>query len=120
DLAVRLAVVSGTGNAGRLLERIKAGTAAYDFIEIMACPGGCVAGGGQPIRTSDEKYRHDFRAVRAAALYRDDVEHPIRKSHQNPLIKKLYAGYLEKPNSHRAHDLLHTHYERREPYPTGI
>ncbi|MDR0433882.1 MAG: [FeFe] hydrogenase, group A [Gracilibacteraceae bacterium] len=120
DLNVRLAVVSGTGNAGKLLERIKAGEADYDFIEIMACPGGCVTGGGQPIRSSDEKYKKDFRAARATALYQDDVEHEIRKSHQNPLITKIYADYLEKPNSHRAHELLHTHYTERELYPANI
>jgi NADP-reducing hydrogenase subunit HndD len=120
DLQVRLAVVSGTGNAGKLLEKIKAGEATYDFIEVMACPGGCVAGGGQPIRTSDEKYKHDFRAVRAQALYQDDIDYVIRKSHQNPLITKIYADFLEAPNSHHAHELLHTHYAQRELYPDGL
>jgi NADP-reducing hydrogenase subunit HndD len=117
DITLKLAVVSGTGNAAKLLRKITAGETHYDFIEIMACPGGCVAGGGQPIRTSSEKYERDFRQVRAAALYRNDRQLVVRKSHQNPLIQQLYADFLESPGSAKAHHLLHTHYVRRPLYP---
>jgi len=116
DLAVKAAVAHGTGNARKLLDKIRAGEADYHFIEIMACPGGCVTGGGQPIRTASEKYRTDFRAVRAQAIYKADGQLKLRKSHDNPEVKKIYEDFLGEPNSHKAHELLHTHYHKRDLY----
>ncbi|MBR1496590.1 MAG: [Oscillospiraceae bacterium] len=100
---VRTAVANGLGNARKLVEAIKAGKAEYDFVEIMACPTGCSGGGGQPIRDGQE-----LGERRGSILRRLDVEKPIRFSHDNPSIQKLYSEYLEKPLSHRAHKLLHT------------
>ncbi|MGF7184649.1 NADP-reducing hydrogenase subunit HndD [Desulfitispora alkaliphila] len=114
DITVKAAIVHGTGNARKLLEKIKAGEAQYHFVEVMACPGGCVNGGGQPIRTAVEKDATDFRAVRAEGIYKDDKQSKLRKSHQNPAVQKLYKEYLDKPNSELAHKLLHTHYTKRE------
>ena len=105
-LELRAAVCSGLGNARKLLEKIQRGEADYHAIEIMACPGGCLNGGGQP-------YHHGNTAIlekRMEALYRDDQAKPIRKSHQNPSIQKLYAEFLGEPGSHCAHKLLHTKY----------
>ncbi|MDI7250863.1 MAG: iron hydrogenase small subunit, partial [Bacillota bacterium] len=85
----------------------------YHFIEIMACPGGCIGGGGQPIPTTDE-----IRQKRIEAVYRVDREMPLRKSHENPVIKVLYQEFLGEPNSHKAHELLHTHYQPRYQYTT--
>jgi NADP-reducing hydrogenase subunit HndD len=114
---VRVAVASGGENASRLLEKIKSGEAPdYHFIEIMACPGGCVNGGGQPIQPASVRNNMDLRAERAKALYGEDEEMTLRKSHENPLIKKLYDEYLEKPGSHKAHDILHTTYKARPKY----
>ncbi|MCJ7829854.1 MAG: NADH-dependent [FeFe] hydrogenase, group A6 [Desulfobacterales bacterium] len=106
---VRVAVAHGLANARRLMDRIQNGEADYHFIEIMACPGGCVAGGGQPLPVSDEK-----RRLRAQALYRDDrdVQH-LRQSHENPAIQQLYANFLVEPLGEKSHHLLHTHYVRR-------
>ncbi|MDD3243477.1 MAG: NADH-dependent [FeFe] hydrogenase, group A6 [Eubacteriales bacterium] len=119
DLAgtpVRIAVANGTGNAQQLMEAIKAGEKQYEFIEIMACPGGCVTGGGQPIVSSQIKAVRDVRVERAAQIYAEDEAKTIRKSHENPAIKKVYAEYLGEPNSHKAHELLHTHYVARPKY----
>ena len=113
---VRLAIAHGTGNASRLLDRIKAGEAQYDFIEVMGCPGGCVTGGGQPIVNSSRLSYVDPKTVRAQGLYREDEAKTIRKSHENPAIKQVYDEYFEKPGSHRAHELLHTHYIARKKY----
>jgi NADP-reducing hydrogenase subunit HndD len=115
DLELKAAVAHGTANARVLLDRIRAGEAHYHFLEIMACPGGCVTGGGQPIRTAEEKMYNDFRAIRAEAIYRADELHQNRKSHLNPEIKKfmMISGL---PNSHKAHELLHTHYVKRDLY----
>ncbi len=110
---VKIAVVHGTANAKALLEKIKAGEAKYDFIEVMACPGGCVNGGGQPIVSAKKRALVDIRAERAKALYAEDRGSALRKSHENPAIKKLYEEFLEKPCSHKAHELLHTHYTKR-------
>ena len=98
------------------MEEIKSGNADYQFVEIMACPGGCVMGGGQPIRSSKERATIDIRTKRANALYTIDEKSVIRKSHENPVIKKLYDEYFEKPGSHKSHELLHTHYVAREKY----
>lgn len=113
---VRLAIAHGTGNASRLLDRIKAGEAQYDFIEVMGCPGGCVTGGGQPIVNSSRLSYVDPKTVRAQGLYSEDEAKTIRKSHENPAIKQVYDEYFEKPGSHRAHELLHTHYIARKKY----
>ncbi len=116
DLTVNVAVAHGTGNASKLLDAVKSGEKQYTFIEVMGCPGGCVTGGGQPIVSSVKKMECDPRVLRAAALYREDEGKAIRKSHENPEIKKLYADFLGQPNSHKAHELLHTHYIARPKY----
>ena len=116
---VKVVVASGLKNAQIILEEIKSGKADYQFVEIMACPGGCVMGGGQPIRSSKERATIDIRAKRAGALYSIDEASTIRKSHENPVIKKLYEEYLEKPGGHKSHELLHTHYVAREKYKLG-
>jgi len=94
-----------------LMQAVKEGSAHYHFIEIMACPGGCLGGGGQPIPTNEE-----IRAKRATAIYREDEGLPIRKSHENPEVKMIYEEFLGAPNSHKSHTLLHTHYLARKRY----
>lgn len=119
DLAgtkVRVAVTSGLSNAAALLDRVKSGQANYDFIEVMACPGGCVNGGGQPHQPGDIRNFTDLRADRAKALYSEDAAMTLRKSHENPVIKDLYDSYLGQPGGHRSHELLHTSYTRRNVY----
>ena len=113
---INIVVAHGLSNARKILEEIKQGKADYQFVEIMACPGGCIMGGGQPIVNSKTRSQVDVRAKRANALYEIDEKSKIRKSHENPAIKKLYSEFLEKPGSYRAHKLLHTHYEKREKY----
>lgn len=110
---INVAVASGLSNARKLLDDVKAGKANYHFIEIMACPGGCVNGGGQPHQPASVRNFTDIRALRANALYQQDVEMKVRKSHKNPSIQKLYDEFLEKPGSHKAHHLLHTSYVKR-------
>lgn len=112
-LKVKVAVASGLVNARKVLDMIKSGEKDYTFIEIMGCPGGCVNGGGQPIQPASVRNFVDLKGLRAAALYKDDENLPIRKSHENPVIKTLYDEYFEKPGSHRAHEILHTHYVAR-------
>jgi hydrogenase, Fe-only len=116
DLDVNVAVAHGTANAAKLLDCIKAGEKTYHFIEIMGCPGGCVAGGGQPIVSADTRMSCDYRTLRAKALYTEDESKKRRKSHENVEINALYENYLGKPNSHKAHKLLHTHYAARPKY----
>ena len=113
---IRVAVTSGTANAKKLLEMIKSGEKTYDFIEVMACPGGCVNGGGQPIQPASVHNNVDIRAKRAAGLYNDDKNLPLRKSHLNPDVKAIYAEYFGEPNSHKAHEILHTGYTARPKY----
>ncbi len=113
---IRVAVTSGTANAKKLLEMIKSGEKTYDFIEVMACPGGCVNGGGQPIQPASVHNNVDIRAKRAAGLYNDDKNLPVRKSHMNPDVKAIYAEYFGEPNSHKAHEILHTGYVKRPKY----
>ena len=120
DLAgktVRVAVASGLSNARRLLERVKSGEAQYDLIEIMACPGGCVNGGGQPIQPASVRNFVDLRALRARAIYGQDKDMKLRKSHESPIIKEIYDTFLEKPGSHKSHEYLHTKYQTRSKYP---
>ena len=113
---VSVAVANSTGCASKLLDAVKRGEKQYTFIEIMGCPGGCVNGGGQPIVPSQVRMTCDPRVLRAQALYQEDADKPLRKSHENPEIKQIYDEYLGKPNSHRAHELLHTTYEKRPLY----
>lgn len=110
---VKVAIASGLANAKELLEKVKSGEADFHFIEIMACPGGCVNGGGQPQVTGEVRNFTDVRALRAKVLYDNDSAKKIRKSHENPSVKKVYEEYLEKPGSHKAHRILHTSYVKR-------
>ncbi len=116
DMDVNVAIVHGLKNARKVLTDIKEGKANYHFIEIMACPGGCVTGGGQPIIDAKTLMDVDPKAERAKALYSEDKNAKLRKSHENPAIKKIYEEFLEKPGSHKAHDLLHTHYTKRDKF----
>ncbi|MBS7262115.1 MAG: [FeFe] hydrogenase, group A [Eubacteriales bacterium] len=113
---VRIAIANGTGNASKLLDSVKSGEKQYDFIEIMGCPGGCVNGGGQPILTATQRMTIDPKVLRAKAIYDEDEAKTLRKSHENPSIKKIYAEYFGEPNSHKAHELLHTTYTPRKKY----
>ncbi len=113
---VRIAVCSGLANAKTLLKKVESGEEFYHFIEIMACPGGCVNGGGQPQVPASFRNFNDIRALRAKALYSSDAANTLRKSHDNPDIKKLYDEFLEKPGSHKAHEILHTTYVKRGLY----
>ena len=113
---VKIAVVSGLGNARKLLNDIRDGKADYHFIEIMACPGGCVTGGGQPIVSAKVQMDCDVKALRASALYSEDERATLRKSHENPDIKLLYSEFFGEPGSHKAHELLHTHYTERSKF----
>lgn len=119
-ITVKGAVVSGTGNARKLLEQIKSGEKEYHFIEIMGCPGGCIMGGGQPIVNPRLKEKVDVFELRAKALYDEDLSAEVRRSHENEFIKKLYKDYLGEPNGHMAHHLFHTSYEKREKMASDI
>ena len=110
---LKAAVAHSTGAAKELIKRIKSGEATYHFVEVMACPGGCVNGGGQPIVSAFKRMEVDQRAARAAGLYAEDEAKVLRKSHENPDIKKLYDEFLGEPNGHKSHELLHTHYTDR-------
>ncbi len=116
DVTLNVAVAHGTANAAKLLDAVRSGEKTYHFIEVMGCPGGCVNGGGQPIVSAAKRMECDPRVVRAAALYGEDAGKAIRKSHENPMVKKLYEEYLGEPNSHKAHELLHTTYTARSKY----
>jgi iron-only hydrogenase group A len=106
---VKVAVAHGLGNARKIMDKIREGKADYAFIEIMCCPGGCVAGGGEPIPTNNE-----IRMLRANALYKDDGQvQNKRQSHENPSITKIYETFLKEPLGHKSHELLHTHYTKR-------
>lgn len=116
DKEVKAVVAHGLKNAQIIMDEIKEGKADYQFVEIMACPGGCIMGGGQPIRSSKERATIDIRKLRAECLYGIDEKSVVRKSHENPVVKKIYDEFLEKPGSHKAHELLHTSYVEREKY----
>ena len=116
DKEIKVVAASGLSNANKILEEIKNGKADYQFVEIMACPGGCVMGGGQPIKHSKVREEVDVRKLRADCLYSIDEASTIRKSHENPVIKKIYKEYLEKPGSKISHKLLHTHYNEIKKY----
>ena len=108
---LKVAIAHGLTNANKVMKAIRDGKANYHFVEIMACPGGCIGGGGQPIPTSQE-----IRAQRVKAIYSEDEGMPLRKSHENPDVVAIYKEFLGKPNSHKSHDLLHTHYVERDSY----
>ena len=113
DVTVNVAVASSTGKAKELLNKVKSGELDVQFIEIMACPGGCVNGGGQPIQPASVRASMDLRAVRAAVLYNDDAACDLRKSQDNAAVKVLYDEFFGTPNSEKAHHILHTHYIKR-------
>ena len=114
DLEVNVAVTSGLANARHLLDEIRAGKKNYHFIEIMGCPGGCINGGGQPVQPASVRNFVDLKTERAKALYEEDKNLPLRKSHESPVIKTLYEEYFGEPGSHKAHKVLHTTYKERE------
>ena len=108
---IKVVVASGLANAQKIMEEIRAGKADYQFVEIMACPGGCIMGGGQPIKNSRTRAEYDIRKLRADSIYSIDEKSKLRKSHENPVVKKVYEQYLERPGSYRAEKLLHTTYK---------
>jgi len=110
-VVLNVAVAHGLANAKKIIDQVKAGTSKYHFIEIMACPGGCIGGGGQPVPTSQA-----VRSQRLQAIYQEDKNAPLRKSHENPYVKALYEEFLKEPLGERSHRLLHTHYTRRKRY----
>ena len=99
--------------ADKILKKVRAGEADYQFIEVMCCPGGCVNGGGQPVQSANAWAYNDIKALRAKALYDQDKAMPLRKSHDNPVVKKCYEEFLGEPGSHKAHEILHTSYVKR-------
>lgn len=115
-ITVKVAVASGLANAKAIMEDIKAGRKNYTFVEIMACPGGCINGGGQPNVPDSIRNWTDLKALRAKALYNYDKKLGLRASHDSPTVKMLYDEYFGKPNSHKAHEVLHTEYTPREKF----
>ena len=113
---VKVCVASGLANARKIMQDVREGKADYQFIEIMSCPGGCVNGGGQPIKSAFVRNNYDIKKLRAASIYAQDKEMKLRKSHENPAIKELYKEFLGEPNSHKAHEILHTSYVPRNRY----
>ncbi len=113
---VNVAVTSGLSNVAKLLDAVRAGEKNYHFIEVMCCPGGCINGGGQPIQPASVRNFVDVKGLRSKAIYEADKAMPIRKSHQNPSIQKVYDEFYGKPGSHKAHECLHTSYVKREKY----
>ncbi len=110
-VTLKVAIAHGLANAKQLMEKVESGKADYHFIEVMGCPGGCLGGGGQPIPTSPE-----IREERARAIYEEDADMPLRKSHENPEVAAIYEDFLGEPLGHKSHDLLHTHYKPRKRY----
>ena len=115
-MEIKVAVASGIANANYVMDQIKAGTAPWTFVEIMCCPGGCVNGGGQPIQPASVRNVFDIKAMRAKALYDQDAGMALRKSHESPFVKALYEEYLGEYGSHKAHEILHTHYVARDKF----
>ena len=113
---VKVAVVNGITNAKIILDKVRAGTADYHFVEVMTCPGGCVNGGGQPINGDYNNDRANIIKLRTSVLYGGDKAMKVRKSHDNKSVLAIYAEHLGEPNSHLAHKLLHTHYTARPKY----
>jgi len=116
DLTLNVAVASGLANAKKLLDAVKSGEKPYHFIEIMGCPGGCVNGGGQPVQPARIRNWVDLKSLRAAALYQEDKDLPVRKSHDNPTLQLIYKEFLKTPGSHVAHQVLHTSYRKRDRF----
>lgn len=114
--SITAAVANGLGNARKVLNMVNRGERKIDFIEVMACPGGCVTGGGQPIVTSRDITADEVKLLRAKGIYAEDKNKTIRKSHKNPYISKIYEDFLVKPNSHKSHTLLHTTYVKRNKF----
>ena len=110
---LNVAVASGLANARKIVEQVKNGEKNYHFVEIMACPGGCINGGGQPVTSDSVRNYKDFKAIRASALYSADEANTLRKSHESPVVKLLYDEYFEAPGKEKAHHLLHTTYVKR-------
>lgn len=110
-VTLKIAIAHGLSNAKQLMEKVENGTADYHFIEVMGCPGGCLGGGGQPIPTSPE-----IREARSKAIYEEDANKPLRKSHENQEVASIYEDFLEAPLGHKSHDLLHTHYKPRKRF----
>lgn len=117
-LDVNVAVVHGSANLPELFRRIKSGEKQYHFVEVMACTGGCINGGGQPVVVASVQDKVDVRVGRAQVLYNIDKEAKLHKSHENPEVQRLYAEFLGEPNSHKAHHLLHTSYGKKDFYHT--
>ncbi len=115
-MEIKVCAASGLANAKKVMDEIKAGKSEYHFVEIMACPGGCVNGGGQPTQPASVHNFVDLKAIRAQALYEADKSLPVRKSHESEAVKTVYAEYFEHPGSHIAHEVLHTHYVARGLY----
>ena len=119
---IKVAIISGMKDAKPVLDAIRAGKSPYTFIEIMCCPGGCIAGGGQPyvkpcfLPNEDADILNTYKAKRASALYSEDERQTVRQSHNNTQVQKLYDEFLGQPNSHKAHELLHTSYAARERF----
>jgi iron only hydrogenase large subunit-like protein len=107
-VTANVAVAHGLGNARKVIERVRNGESQYHFIEVMACPGGCIGGGGQPRLTTNE-----VRLARIAAIYKEDEGKKLRKSHENPEIRQIYDEFLGQPLGKKSHELLHTHYHER-------
>lgn len=113
---INVAVISGLKNAAKVLDSVKNGEKDYHFIEIMCCPGGCINGGGQPVQAASVKNFTDLKSLRSKALYEEDRNLPIRKSHKNPTLQKIYKEYLGNPGSEIAHKILHTGYVKRSKF----
>ena len=113
---ITVAVTSGLANARKVLEQIKSGEKQYQMVEVMACPGGCINGGGQPVQSDSVRNYTDLKALRAAALYTSDRQNTLRVSHESPVIQTIYDEYLDAPGKARAHMLLHTTYVKRSAY----
>ena len=111
ELEVKVAVAHSLKHAKTLMDKIRAGEADFQFLEVMCCPGGCIGGGGQPIPTTNAE-----RADRIQAIYEEDAGMPLRKSHENPAVQTLYEEFLGKPLGEKSHKLLHTHYQVRERF----
>jgi iron only hydrogenase large subunit-like protein len=108
---LKVAIAHGLVNANKIMKLVKEGKAPYHFVEVMACPGGCIGGGGQPIPTNMK-----IREKRMKAIYAEDENMVLRKSHENPEVVAIYKEFLDSPNSHKSHELLHTHYVERDNY----
>ena len=116
DAEVKVAVAHGLANARKLMDEVRAGTSKYHFIEVMSCPGGCVNGGGQPIKPAYVRNTKDIKEIRANTIYKMDKSYDLRVSHKNSEVLDLYKEYLGEPNSHKAHEILHTKYVKRDLY----